>query len=294
MLVVTLQAHHGPKITADERTLVDGLLAITDNSVDGTFIGVNGSAISTVNPQQTFFTTSDNDPLVLFGVGGALVSRINEVSAGDLLIVSTSGAGGYTNVYVRNTTGTTDSNAGWTGPTSLTTQEGLGALANVTFSDQGQNVEIKAPANHGLIIEGNPSPGELNDDARSVVIEQVVFNEQAVTNVTTLAGDTNNGGIVATGVATVNGAPINALEKVGYFLGTKGVASTTTVTGVAGNVDYTPFTTSQGGVDYIRYFHKGIALGTNPGTFVAGKGVWANEIITTTPSATLSAINLIG
>ena len=182
----------GSALTPDERVIVDSLENIVKNSADGTFIGVNSNAISTVNPQQTFFTTVDADPLVLFGVGGALVARIDEVSAGDLLIVSTGGAGGYTNVYVRNTTGTADSNAGWTGPTSLTTQEGLGALANVTFSDQGQNVEIKAPANHGLIIEGNPSPGEPNDDARSVVIEQVVFNETAISNVVSINGRAYN------------------------------------------------------------------------------------------------------
>ena len=99
--------------------------------------------------------------------------------------------------------------------------------------------------------------------------------------------------------ATLNGAPINALEKIGYFLGRPGTIEGTdfnvtyTINGVTGR--FTAYTTVQGGVEYVRFFYSGLAIDNNTGDYIAGAGVWANyEIADPQTQADFGAINLIG
>ena len=92
-----------------------------------------------------------------------------------------------------------------------------------------------------------------------------------------------------TAAGELNGFPINALEKASLFLGTRGTATTASLTfnGVASTVlTVTPYTT---GGD-TRYFYSGVALNAI-NALVTGRGVWSTSA--TAPTLT-NSINLIG
>ena len=284
----------GSALTADERVIVDSLVA-DPNIVKSVSQGDEGALTFSIENHST-------------GVVSTLMT------AGDPILRSQ-----------HSTTG----NGGWTGtgapPFSLTINNGgpLGPVGSFYIQDVNPAnalAYVRVAANGdvddftqitwdlaeepltGLQFQG----GVLSPTAGTITINSLAGLNGAPTglslaNVTSFEG----AGVEFTGIASMNGAPINALEKLGYFLGVPGAEANGTVSigGEDTQVTYTPYTTTQAeaGVaePYVRYFYPTIRIDnliTGALTTVAGNGlgVWSNKILTTTNTDGNGYINLIG
>ena len=283
----------GSSLTAAERVVVDSLtgVAVADNATEFVQVSSTGTLTSDFASQQTVWIGT-GVPSTHFDSH----TDVNNVRAGDLYINTAS-----THVYTKLNDGAADDSGNWSGASTVianTTSNLNGLTVTPDIPGAPTSLTVSSPNNTSIVIQANPDA----DSDFSVSVEDVRFNESSISGVTTLAGDTENGGVVATGVATINGAPINALEKLGYFLGTPGETANGTVPiglppGTPTEVPYTPYTTTQNGIPYIRYFYSTIRIDTDGSlTTVAGDGlgIWSNKILDMDNTDGTGYINLIG
>ena len=252
----------GSSLTPDERELVDALVGIADVSNNGEILGVANGAIATVGKKIYFRsvegqTTWGNavTPQDSLGVEGDIAYSDSDPAAVDIF---RKGATSWTELHFETTLAPS---TGWAfgGSTSQPSIAPFQDAADATISSP-----------NGTLTLGNVTR-----------INNLTVTNDGVSGMTTLTGDETSG-MAISNTSTLNGAPINALEKVGYFLGTKGKIDGTdlniefTLGGVTST--YTHFTTRQAGQDYLRYFYKGIER-NDAGALSAGKGIWSNKVL---------------
>ena len=252
----------GSSLTSAERAIVDSLVGISSVDNNGEILGVTNGAIAAIGKKIYFRsvegqTTWGNavTPQDSLGVEGDIAYSDSDPAAVD---VYRKGVTSWTELHFETTLAPS---TGWAfgGSTSQPSIAPFQDAADATISSP-----------NGTLALGNVTR-----------INNLTVTNDGVSGMTTLTGDETSG-MAISNTSTLNGAPINALEKVGYFLGTKGKVDGTdlnvefTLGGVTST--YTHFTTRQAGQDYLRYFYKGIER-NDAGALTSGKGIWSNKVL---------------